>query len=109
MMAEPNRFAVAGRKGGIKRRDTLDQARRREIATDAAVARWSHPKPHEVIKLMLEAISLTGKPHCLFKRESITWFAAAGNMEEGRWMRWCVGTYSLGASFSDVIEDVVEV
>lgn len=115
-MTEPNRFAVAGSKGGLaggkkggtNRMAAMSDAERTELAKAAAAARWSHPKPHEVVKQMLLTIGRTRLPHRLYKRGDVTWFAEVGHMEEGHWMTWCIGTYSPASSFSDVIEDVVE-
>ena len=116
MMAEPNRHAVAGRRGGLKggksRMADMTAAERSEFGRRAATMRWDAYRKseasHHVVRQMIEKIVTTGQAQRLYVRGKISWFAECGHMEESRWMAWCVGTYGIGCSFTDIINDVVE-
>lgn len=115
-MAEPNRYAIAGRRGGLKggknRMASMSPAERTEFARRAAMARWDAYRKsaqyHHAVRQMIEKIVTTGIQQRMFVRGKIAWFAEAGHMEESRWMDWCVGTYDVGCNFTQVIRDVLE-
>jgi len=117
VMAEKNPDAAAlGRLGGRASMAKLSEPERTALATNLANSRWekhrreqsTRPKIHEVVKKMLEAVATTNKDHVLFVERGVAKFAEAGTPIAELWMieaDTCVGTYGIGAKFTDVLTD----
>ena len=109
-MAAKNPAAAAlGRLGGLARAATLSEERRSEIARQGGQRKAElRPKTHEVVTKMLEAIATTQKKHVLFVERGVCKFAEADTPIADLWMveaDTCVGTYGVGAKFTDVLND----
>jgi len=108
-----------GRRGGLKggpaRAASLSAERRSEIGRRGIEARWQRdrdrPAIHSVVKSMQIAILAHRKPHVLFLERGNARFVAADDSLAERWRAMTpecvVGTYGPGATFTDIMSDVL--
>ena len=104
-----------GRRGGIGRAQRLSAAERSEISSMGGKARWERDKDrpaiHAVVKSMMIAILAHGKPHVLFVEREQARFVAHDDPLATRWQAMTpecvVGTYGRGATFGDILSDVL--
>ena len=115
-MADAKNKAAAqlGSSGGRARATNLSAEQRSEIGrlgAMAAVAKKNDRPPiHAVIKMMLASISNTGKPHTFYMVDGFARYCESGSAFDRLWMLLpenCVGTYHVGAQFTDILSDVL--